>query len=394
MAATIEIPDSVAREIVAIRRDLHVHPELGFHEDRTAGIIAARLRELGVDEVHERIATTGVIGVLHGGKPGRTVMLRADMDALPMPEEKDVPYRSRTPNVMHACGHDGHVAMLLGAAEVLVKRRAEVPGTIVFCFQPAEEGGGGARVMVEEGVLERFGVERAYGLHLVSVVPTGVMTFRGGPLMASVDEMRVEITGHGGHGAMPHHSVDPILVAADFITSVQRVVSRHLDPTEPAVISVCSMHAGTTSNVIPSTAELLGTIRTFSEATRDEIPRHIERILKASCESAGASYLLDITRQYPVTINDHAQTAFAKDVAQRYLGADLAVDGPAVMGAEDFSYFAQRVPASFIFLGCRGGESTGYPNHNARFDMDERALETGAAMHVALALEAPAGSPG
>jgi amidohydrolase len=394
MAATIEIPDSVAREIVAIRRDLHVHPELGFHEDRTAGIIAARLRELGVDEVHERIATTGVIGVLHGGKPGRTVMLRADMDALPMPEEKDVPYRSRTPNVMHACGHDGHVAMLLGAAEVLVKRRAEVPGTIVFCFQPAEEGGGGARVMVEEGVLERFGVERAYGLHLVSVVPTGVMTFRGGPLMASVDEMRVEITGHGGHGAMPHHSVDPILVAADFITSVQRVVSRHLDPTEPAVVSVCSMHAGTTSNVIPSTAELLGTIRTFSEATRDEIPRHIERILKASCDSAGASYLLDITRQYPVTINDHAQTAFAKDVAQRYLGADLAVDGPAVMGAEDFSYFAQRVPASFIFLGCRGGESTGYPNHNARFDMDERALETGVAMHVALALEAPAGSPG
>ena len=393
MAATIEVPDSIAREIVAIRRDLHEHPELGFREHRTAGVVAARLRELGLDEVHEGIATTGVIGVLRGGRPGRTVLLRADMDALPMPEEKDVPYRSTAPNVMHACGHDGHVAMLLGAAEMLVKQRAEVPGTIVFCFQPAEEGGGGARVMVEEGMLERFGVERAYGLHLVTMVPTGIMTFRGGPLMASVDELHVEITGHGGHGAMPHLSADPIVVAADFITTVQRVVSRHIDPTEPAVVSICSIHSGTTSNVIPSAATLLGTIRTFSEAVRDKIPRDIERILKASCDAGDASFKLDIVRQYPVTINDHAQTAFAKDVAQRYLGADVAVDGPAVMGAEDFSYFAQRVPASFIFLGCKGGENTSFPNHNARFDIDERALETGVAMHVALAMEAPASSP-
>ena len=265
------VPSALLDDAIALRRDLHRHPELGFAEHRTAGLVANGLRQAGID-VHEGLATTGVVGVLRGAKPGRTIMLRADMDALPMPDEKDASYRSSVPNVTHACGHDGHVAILLSAARLLAERREDLRGTIVLTFQPAEEGGGGALRMIEDGLIERFGVERAYGLHLTGQIPTGVVALRPGPLMASVDDLAITITGRGGHGAFPHLSVDPIYTASSVVVALQSVVARQVDPLEPSVVSICSMHSGTTVNVIPSEAKLEGTIRTFSEALRAELP--------------------------------------------------------------------------------------------------------------------------
>jgi hippurate hydrolase len=236
------LPDDVIADVIAVRRDLHAHPELGFAEHRTAAFVAARLRGLGY-EVTEGIGRTGVIGVLHGTRPGKTIMLRADMDALPIAEENAVAYVSQTPGTMHACGHDGHVAMLLGAAAVIARGRAGLAGTIVLCFQPAEEGHGGAKAMVDDGVLERFGVERAYGIHLASAFPTGVVGLRAGPFYASSDSIEITIEGAGGHGAAPHLSIDPIFVAASFVVAVQQVVARQIDPLAPAVVTIGAIHA-------------------------------------------------------------------------------------------------------------------------------------------------------
>ncbi len=394
VAPALELLD----EVIATRRDLHEHPELGFEEVRTSGIVAQRLRALGF-EVHERIGVTGVVGVLRGERAGKTIMLRADMDALPLPEETDHAYASREAGKMHACGHDGHVAMLLGAAKHVAQRREALAGTVVFCFQPAEEGRGGAKAMIEAGLLERFGIERAYGLHLYSQLPTGVLGFREGPFYASSDSIEIRIDGHGGHGAAPHLSVDPILVAAEFVASVQKVVSRQIDPIEPAVVTIGAIHGGTTHNVIPSSVSLLGTVRAFDATVRGKMAERIERVLRGVCEASGASYSFEYLWRYPVTSNDAVQTQYVRALAEQTLGAANVVSAERHMGAEDFSFFAQRVPACFFMLGsCRmvAGEPdkrTSFPHHHGKFDIDEAALTTGVTIMTALAFDAPTSAP-
>ena len=392
MSALAPLPADVADDVVAIRRDLHQHPELGFEEHRTAALVAARLRELGYD-VTEGIGGTGVVGVLRGVRPGKTIMLRADMDALPMDEENAAGYVSQTRGTMHACGHDGHVAILLGAATLIARRRAELAGTIVLCFQPAEEGRGGAKAMLEDGLFERFGIERAYGLHLASALPTGIVGLREGPFYASSDSIEITIEGAGGHGAAPHLSIDPIYVAGAFIVAVQQVVARHSDPLAPAVVTIGAVHAGTTHNVIPSRATLLGTVRAFDAGVRDALAERIETVLRGVCASSGATYSYAYLRRYPVTSNDAEQTVYVRALAAAELGAERVIEAPKLMGAEDFSFFAERVPACFYSVGCNGGPASAFPHHHAKFDIDEDALQTGVRMMTALALDAPEMAP-
>lgn len=386
------VAKEVLDEVVATRRDLHAHPELGFREQRTAGVVAARLRDLGI-ETHERIAQTGVLGIIKGGRPGRTFMLRADMDGLPIQELNEASYRSENAGVMHACGHDGHVAMLLGAARQLVARRNEIAGTVVLCFQPAEEGLGGARAMVEAGIIEEYRIERAYGLHLSSTYPTGKVGFIEGPMYASSDSIEVTIHGKGGHGAAPHLSIDPIYTASQFVVNVQQVVSRVIDPIEPAVVTIGSFHSGTTYNVIPTSAKLLGTVRSFSPDVREQMPSRIEKVLAGVCAASGATYDYEYLWRYPVTENDPAQTRYVRALAEKTLGAEHVAEFPKLMGAEDFSYFALKVPSCFFQVGCQGGEKSSFPHHHERFDIDERALEYGVRMMTALGLEAGATAP-
>ncbi|GAC1573014.1 MAG: amidohydrolase [Candidatus Elarobacter sp.] len=389
---TLAIPEDVLAEVVATRRDLHQHPELGFEEVRTAGIVADRLRALGY-EVHAGIGQTGVVGVLKGTLPGKTIMLRADMDALPIDEENDVPYRSRNAVHMHACGHDGHVAMLLGTARIVASRRDEIAGTVCFLFQPAEEGKGGAKAMVDDGVLERFGIERAYGLHLSSNHAAGHVGFREGAFYASSDSIEITIEGKGGHGAAPHLSIDPVYVAAQFVVAVQQVVSRNIDPIEPAVVTIGAINGGTTHNVIPSRVRLLGTVRAFDAEVRAKMAERIERVLRGICESSGATYAFEYLWRYPVTSNDVEQTRYVRALAEHTVGTEMVRDVAKLMGAEDFSFFAERVPACFFTIGSSGGPDSSWPHHHARFDIDESALEAGVRMMTALALDAPTHAP-
>src|SRR5579884_92980 len=391
-AIPAQLPDELVADVVALRRDFHKHPELGFEEHRTAGIVAQRLQTLGFD-VHTGIAGTGVVGVMKGALPGRTVMLRADMDALPIEEENDVEYRSTVRGKMHACGHDGHVAILLAAAQLIAAGKDRLPGTICLLFQPAEEGHGGARVMVESGVIERFGIERAYGLHLNSKLQAGMLGFREGPFYASSDSIEIQVLGRGGHGSAPHDAVDPIYTAANFITSMQQIVARQVDPLEPAVVTIASIHGGTIHNVIPRTVSMLGTVRAFSDDVREAMPERIERVLKACCDAMGASYEFNYLWRYPVTSNDPDQTRYVRALAQRTAGEERVLTAVKLMGAEDFSFFAQRVPACFYTLGARGGPNTANPHHSSTFDIDERALPVGVKMMAALAFDAPRNAP-
>jgi amidohydrolase len=392
MTATADIPDKLVSDVIALRRDFHMHPELGFEEHRTAGIVAERLGSLGF-QVHAGIATTGVVGVMSGAIPGRTIMLRADMDALPVLEENEHEYRSQVDGKMHACGHDGHVAMLLGAAELIATRRDRLAGTVCLLFQPAEEGYGGARVMVEEGVIERFKIERAYGLHLNTKLDAGLIGFREGPFYASSDSIEIDVLGKGGHGSAPHDAIDPIYTAASFVTSVQQIVSRQVDPLEPAVVTIASIHGGTIHNVIPRTVRMLGTVRAFSDEVRNAMPGRIERVLRSCCDAMGASYEFSYLWRYPVTENDPQQTQYARALAERTFGEERVVTADKLTGAEDFSFFAQRVPACFYTVGARGGKSTSNPHHSSTFDIDESALPIGVAMMTALAFDAPRNAP-
>ena len=392
MTATVTVPQRLVDDVVLIRRDLHMHPELGFEEHRTAGIVAQRLRTLGFD-VYENIGKTGVVGVIKGARAGRTIMLRADMDALPIYEERDHSYRSQADGRMHACGHDGHVAILLGAAALIADRKSELAGTVCLVFQPAEEGLGGAKKMIEDGLLERFGIERAYGLHLSTKYRTGALGFREGPMYASSDSIEIDVVGVGGHGSAPHDAIDPIYTAANFITSVQQIVSRQVDPLEPAVVTIGAINAGTVHNVIPRACRMLGTVRAFSGEVREKMPERIERVLRSCCDASGASYKFDYLWRYPVTSNDAAQTAYARDLAKEIVGAEMVVDAAMLMGAEDFSFYAEQVPACFYTLGCRGDEETSHPHHSSLFDIDERALPNGVAMMAALAFNAPRNAP-
>jgi amidohydrolase len=283
--------------------------------------------------------------------------------------------------------------MLLGAARAIAERRGEVPGTLVLCFQPAEEGKGGAKAMVEEGMLERFGIERAYGLHLFSHLPTGLLGFKEGPFYASSDSIEIRIEGKGGHGAAPHLSIDPILVAAEFVASVQKVVSRQIDPIEPAVVTIGAIHGGTTHNVIPTAVTMMGTVRAFDAGVRERMAERIERVLRGVCETSGATYEFDYQWRYPVTSNDAAQTQFVRALAERTFGEERVVTSEKHMGAEDFSFFAELVPACYFVIGSSGSPATSFPHHHGKFDIDEAALETGVRIMTAIALNAPEGAP-
>jgi amidohydrolase len=384
----LAVPPELFARTVELRRDLHAHPELAFEEHRTAGIVAERLRALGI-ETHTGIGGTGVVGLLTGAHPGPTIMLRADMDALPMPEENDVEYVSQNPGVTHACGHDAHVAMLLGAAVLLRESLAEIHGRIALVFQPAEEGGGGALAMLADGLIERFAIERAYGLHIGTVLPSGVFGLRAGPLMASVDSFDLVVEGMGGHGAMPHLSIDPVVVAADVVGSLQRVVSREIDPIDPAVVSIGAINGGTTYNVIPPRVALKGTVRSLNEATRASMEGRIRRIAEHTCAASKATCRLDWHPSYPVTENDPAETTFVREVLAAEFGAERVLEIPPIMGSEDFSYYAQRVPACFFFLGGADAAHP-FPNHHPAFDIDENAMIAGIAAHTTVALAATA----
>jgi amidohydrolase len=311
------------------------------------------------------------------------------MDGLPILEASGVEYASTSPGKMHACGHDGHTAILLGAAQMIVERRDLLCGTIVLCFQPAEEGKGGARAMIEDGVLDDPHVERVYGLHLTSWYRTGQVLVRPGPVMASSDSIEVTIHGRGGHGASPHQTVDPILTSSYFISQLQSVVSRNVDPIEPAVVTIGAIHSGTIHNVIPDDVTLLGTVRAFSESEREQMKPRIERVLSGCCAAEGASYDYRYIERYPVTINDAEQAAYVRELAQRTVGPQRTADLVPTMGAEDFSFMLQRRPGCFFFVGSQSDERTAVPHHNARFALDEACLATGVQMMVALALDAP-----
>ncbi|WP_187150842.1 M20 metallopeptidase family protein [Treponema endosymbiont of Eucomonympha sp.] len=371
---------------VEIRHHLHRHPELSGQETETARYVAGILRECGI-ETQTGIGENGVLGVIRGGKPGKAVLLRADMDALAVDEQADVPYKSLVPGVMHACGHDGHTAGLLVAAMALSELRDEIPGTVKLMFQPAEENGGGAEKMLDAGILENPRVEAAFGCHLAGDVPEGQVAVRLGAAMAAPDEFRAVLKGRGGHAGHPNLTVDPIVMAAEAVTQFQTIVSRRRDPVDPAVVSVCMIRGGETHNVIPSEVRLLGTIRTFSAELREAIPREMERILKGIALGAGGSYELTVTRRYPPLINDAAATALARSALARIVGADNVLESPAPsMGGEDFAYIAERVSASFFFVGIMQG-ATPVVNHSPGFRWDDRVLKTASACMAQVALD-------
>jgi amidohydrolase len=364
------------------RRDIHQNPELLYDVERTAKYVADRLTAFGCDEVKTSIGRTGVVGVIRGAKGGstRAIGLRADMDALPIEEATNLPYRSRIPGKMHACGHDGHTAMLLGAARRLAQTR-NFAGNAVVIFQPAEEGGGGAKAMIDDGLMDRFGVEEVYGMHNWPSLPVGSFMLRKGPLMAAADEITITIEGRGGHAAMPHQGVDPVVAGAQIVLALQTIASRNLDPLDACVVSVTQFHAGTTNNVIPQSAWLNGTTRTLRAGTRDMVERRIREIAAGLASAAGAEARVEYRRNYPATVNHPAQTDFATKVARKVAG-DSQVDSNAmpVMGAEDFSFMLEARPGAFIFLG--NGDSAKL--HHPAYDFNDAALPYGMSYWVEL----------
>jgi amidohydrolase len=384
MIAHQSIPTS---ELIAVRRRLHAQPELSMVEHETAAFVAAELGKLGLDEIRTGIGQTGVLGTLRGGKPGPVTLLRADMDALPITELVEADYRSANVGVMHACGHDGHVSILLAAAKTLAARRAEIPGTLVFCFQPGEEGYAGNKLMIEDGALENPHVDRTFALHLFSGLDVGKIGVRDGAFFASADEFDLTIRGKGGHGAMPQLAVDPVMSGAYFITMLQTIVSREVAPKDPAVITVGKFESGTTFNVIPDEAKMKGTVRSFDAAVRKSMPERMERILRGMSESLRFEYELDYHWSYPPTVNDRTINDVVRAVGLTELGNENVVDGhDIVMWAEDMSFMQEQRPGAYFIVGARGGESTSFPHHNARFDIDERCLEVGYKMMVGLGL--------
>ncbi len=371
--------DEILPGVIADRRHLHQHPELGFHEVETARFVTERLRALGVDEIRTGIAQTGVTGLIRGGRgAGKTVLLRADMDALPIQEENAVDYRSQHDGVMHACGHDAHTAMLLGVGRLLQERRDAFAGTVKLLFQPAEEGGGGAKVMIDEGVLDDPKVDAAFGQHVAQEVPLGLVELRPGPAMASSDSFTVVIQGKGGHGARPQATIDPIAVGAQIVVAMQTIVSRELDPTQEGVVTVGAFRAGEAHNVIPDTAELRGTVRSFTPENRQMLAERIEAMVRGIAAAMRAEVDFRYRFGYPPTVNEPAMTELVRGVAGEVVGPERVIDGPLHMGAEDFSYFLERVPGCFWFVGSRN-EDKGlvWGHHHPRFDIDEQALAVG-----------------
>ena len=382
-------------ELTALRRDLHAHPELGYEEVYTSGRVKEALKLCGVDELHTGIGKTGVVALIKGrsSSSGRMVGLRADMDALTMVEQNDFSWKSTKSGMMHGCGHDGHTAMLVGAARYLAETR-NFDGTAVLVFQPGEEGFAGARQMIEEGLFQRFPVEAIYAMHNWPAMRPGTVGINSGPMMAAADRITIEITGRGGHGAHAYLAIDPILVAAHIITAVQSIVSRNVRPIDSAVISLCAMHAGDMGamSVIPGKATLVGTVRTFLPEVQDLIERRLAELCSAIALGLGATATVHYERVYPATINTPAEANFAADVAERLVGAEHVVrDMEPSMGAEDFSFMLQNKPGAYLRIG-QGGEASCFL-HNSRYDFNDEILPLGSALHAGLIEQAMPLSP-
>jgi hippurate hydrolase len=368
-------------EITAWRRDIHAHPELLYDVHRTAASVAEKLKSFGCDETVTGIGRTGVVGVIRGRKPGgKVVGLRADMDALPIAEATGLPYQSTVPGKMHACGHDGHTAMLLGAAKYLAETR-NFAGTAVVIFQPAEEGGAGARAMLKDGLLERFGIQQVFGMHNQPGLAIGQFAIRSGPAMASTDTVIIDLEGVGAHAGWPHLGVDTILVGSQIVSQLQSIVARNVDPVDAAVVSICVFRAGDTENVIPQHAQLRGTVRTLSGTVRELVEKRLRDVVEGTARLYGAKATLTYTPGYPVLVNEERQTAFAADVATEIAGKDKVFqDSPPLMGAEDFAYMLQERPGAFIWVG--NGDSAGL--HHPAYDFNDEAIPVGASYWVRL----------
>jgi len=374
--------DSYRDDLIAWRRDLHAHPELAYEERRTAGLIAERLRALGL-KVHEGLAKTGVVGTLSSGA-GPAVGLRADMDALPLLETNGFAHRSRFAGKMHACGHDGHMVMLLGAARYLAEHRG-FDGTIHFIFQPAEEAAGGAKVMMEDGLFERFPVDAVFGMHNWPGLPAGSFAMRPGPIMASLDRFDIRIEGKGGHGALPHESIDPVVAAAHVVTALQSIVSRNVDPLRSAVVSVTKIHAGDAYNIIPERVDLGGGIRCFEPAVRAAVKSRLAQIAAGVASAYGARAAVEFGPANPAVINTPAATTLAARVAGEIVGVDhVATDCAPVLASEDFAFMLEKRPGCYVFIG-NGGVEGGCTIHNSSYDFNDEILTLGATYWVHLA---------
>ncbi len=365
------------------RRRLHQYPELGFTEQLTAEFITQKLQEWGIDH-QTGIAKTGIVAIIPGHAPGPVLAIRADMDALPIQEENEVSYRSRHDGKMHACGHDGHVAIALGTAYYLSHHRHSFNGTVKIIFQPAEEGPGGAKPMIEAGVLHNPDVDGIIGLHLWNNLAVGTVGVRTGPLMAAVEGFSCTILGKGGHGAMPHQTVDSIVVAAQVVNALQTIVARNVDPIASAVVTVGKLHAGTAMNVIADTAELHGTVRYFDPGLQDYFKQRLEQVISGVCHSHGARYELDYWRLYPPVINNERMAALVRSVAETVVETPAGIVPECqTMGGEDMSFFLQAVPGCYFFLGSANPDrNLAYPHHHPRFDFDESALPMGVEIFV------------
>jgi hippurate hydrolase len=375
-------------EITAWRRDLHAHPELQYDVHRTAGVVSEKLKSFGCDDVVTGLGRTGVVGVIRGSKPGGKVIgLRADMDALPIEEETGAAYASTVPGKMHACGHDGHTAMLLGAAKYLAETR-NFAGTAVVIFQPAEEGGAGARAMMNDGLFDRFGIEEVFGMHNYPGMPIGEFALRTGPMMASTDAIDIDLEGVGGHAAWPHFGVDTVLVGAQIVNQLQSIVARNVNPLEAAVISICTFQAGHADNVIPQHAKLRGTARALSPKVRDLLQKRVREVVEGTARAYGAKAKLTYTTGYPVLVNEERKTAFAADVAKEVAGKEkVNTNSAPLMGAEDFAFMLQERPGAFIYIG--NGDSANL--HNPAYDFNDEAIPLGTSYWVRLAETALAG---
>src|SRR3954466_9753776 len=378
-------------DIQAWRRDIHENPELLYEVHRTAAFVADRLREFGCDEVATGLGKTGVVGVIKGKQPGKgeikVIGLRADMDALPIEEATNVPHASKTPGLMHACGHDGHTAMLLGAARYLAETR-NFAGDAVVIFQPAEEGGAGADAMIKDGLMDRFGIEQVYGMHNGPGIPVGSFAIRSGPVMAATDSIDIVIEGPGRHAARPHKCIDSVLVGCQVITALQSIVSRSVDPLESAVISICEFQAGNARNVIPQTAELRGTIRTLSPEVRKLVEKRVHEVVAGVAQITGAKIDLRYQRNYPVVNNHAAETEVARRIAKQVAGDANVHEMPPLMGGEDFAYMLEARPGAFIF--CGNGDSAGL--HHPAYNFDDEAIVYGTSYWVKLVEESLAAS--
>jgi len=380
-------------EITALRRELHAHPELGFEEVYTVARVRQALEVCGVDEIHTGIGKTGLVAVIKGQHQtsGRMIGLRADMDALPMTEHNDFAWKSQTPGLMHGCGHDGHTAMLVAAARYLAETR-NFDGTAVLIFQPGEEGYAGAQAMIDDGLFERWPVQSVFGMHNWPAMRPGSIGLNSGPMMAAADHIRIHITGCGGHGAHAYQTIDPVLVAGHIITAVQSIVSRNVKPVDSAVISLCAMQAGDLNamSVIPGSATLVGTVRTFSATVQAMIERRLSELCSAIAQGFGASAVVTYTRIYPATINTAPEAQFAGDVALRLVGAANVVrDLEPSMGAEDFSFMLRVKPGAYLRLGQGSEHGLGSCHlHNSQYDFNDEVLPLGAALHASLVEQA------